>query len=197
MPRFVKTTRLKQKTKYRAELAGTMRSKPRSWVDPFPWVHGTMPEKMVYAELSRRGIPFYFLNDIRLEFPEIDLVKEFQADFMLPNQKIIIEVQGAYWHSKPKTVESDAIKFAFYELYGYRLLAWWDFDILTRLQELFAAEPALVAASLYLPKNLGRTELTPLKRTKVDTSKGIRTLNRKRAQAQAWKRSAVRVRRRK
>lgn len=194
MPRIVKRSRLSQKTDYREQLSGVQRFRKGQWIDPFPWVHGTVPEKMVYAELSRRRIPFYFLNDITFNFPEIELTKEFQADFIIPSLKLIIEVQGAFWHSKPKTVEADAVKMAFYELGGYRVLAWWDFDILSRLHELFAEDAQLTAASVWSREN-NATELTPLKRTKVDTSKGIRTLNRKLADAKAYKRKAVRIKR--
>lgn len=193
MPRLVKSVRLQQKTNYRSDLYGKTRTRKGSnFIDPFPWVHGTLPEKIVYAELSRRHIPFLFLNDIKLSFPEIDLVKEFQADFIIPSLKIIIEVQGAFWHSKPKTVEADAIKLAYYELAGYTALAWWDYDIMSQLHELFAAVPALSAAS-NIKSGAGSGESEVVKRTKVDTSKGIRTLNMKRAQAGRWKRPAVRV----
>jgi len=193
MPRLVRTTRLKQKTKYRVELASRQRVRSDKWVDPFPSVHGTLPEKMVYAELSRRKIPFYFLNDVRLSFPEIDLIKEFQADFIIPSLNIIIEVQGAYWHSKPKTIESDSIKMAYYEMAGYRVIAWYDYDIQYRIHELFAMDPQLTSASNIGAVGIQNHELPPMKRTKVDTSKGIVTMNRKRGIAQAYKRQAVRT----
>lgn len=193
MPRFTKTARLRQRTSYREQLSSRKRFIKGGWVDPFPWVHGTLPEKMVYAELSRRRIPFLFLNDIRLSFPEIELIKEFQADFVIPSLKLIIEVQGAYWHSKPKTIESDALKMAYYELAGYRVLAWWDYDIQSRLIELFAQDPQLNTFSNVTISG-GSSELPAQKRTKVNTSKGIITLNRKRGRAQAYKRQAVRRR---
>lgn len=192
MPRFTKTTRLRQTTDYRSYLAGKQRVRKGRWIDPFPFVHGTLPEKMVYAELSRRGIPFLFLNDVKLSFPEIDLVKEYQADFVIPHLKIIIEVQGAYWHSKPKTVEADAVKMAYYELAGYRVLAWWDFDIITRLQDLFSNSPELTAATKNPTHGTKSYELPAVRRTKINSSKGIITMNRNRGRAQAYKRVAVR-----
>lgn len=193
MPRITKTVRIRQRTEYRAKLAGTERARKGKWTDPFPSVHGTLPEKMVYAELSRRGIPFLFLNDVRLKFPEIDIIKEFQADFVLPQLKMIIEVQGAYWHSKPKTVESDAIKMAYYQLAGYKVLVWWDYDIMTRLHELFEEVPQFRIGKK-LPTHGNRSyELPVVRRTKVNTSKGIITLNRKRGRAGAYKRPTARV----
>ena len=152
------------------------------WVDLFPEIHGTQPEKMVYAELTRRGIPFLFLNDIRFQIPEIDFDKWYQADFVMPDLKLIIEVQGAYWHSMTKTIEEDAYKFAIYQTTGWKALAWWDYDILDHLQELFLAEPLLLAASNTSPR-FKSMELPVQRRTKIDTSKGIRTLNAKRFKA--------------
>lgn len=167
----------------RLERKPSYRLRARQWVDPFPEVHGTVPEKMVYAELTRRGIPFLFLNDINFVIPEIDFNKWYQADFVLPDLKIIIEVQGAFWHSKPATLEADAMKLAVYESTGWKPLAWWDFDILERLQDLFFATPELLAASTF-PQQYGKSaELPVQRRTKVDTSKGIRTLNQRRFRA--------------
>lgn len=159
------------------------RTRNEQWVDPFPLGFGTLPEKMVYAELSRRGIPFYYLNDLRFQIPEIDFDKWYQADFVLPNQKIIIEVQGAFWHSKPATIDEDAYKFAIYQTTGWKPLAWWDYDILDRLQDLFMEVPELVAAS-DTSNHYGRSaELMPQRRMKTDTSKGIRTVNQRRFRA--------------
>lgn len=164
----------------RLGLSERQRARIAAWVDPFPEIHGTLPEKMVYAELSRRGIPFLFLNDIHMQIPDINLDKWYQADFIIPSARIIIEVQGAFWHSKPATVEADAYKLALYEVSGYTALAWWDYDILSRLHELFYETPALNALSSTV-FNYGRSsELSVQRRTKIDTSKGIRTLNERR-----------------
>lgn len=163
------------------------------WVDPYPEVHGTLPEKMVYAELSRMGIPFLFLNDLRFQIPEIEFDKWYQADFVIPHLKLIIEVQGAYWHSMDKTIESDAFKFAIYETVGYKVLAWWDYDIIERLQELILAEPMLVGAATN-PTLVRSTELPVQRRSKVDTSKGIRTLNSRRSRPKSPRTSMRKVR---
>lgn len=164
----------------------------KNWVDPFPHVHGTKPEKMVYQALLERGIRFYFLNEFTYTIPEIDFVKEYQSDFILPDHKIIIEVQGSYWHSKPEAVEADAFKFAVYEQTGWRPLAWWDFDIEVRLHELFAEDPVLRGIPM-LAKNTASTELAPVSRKKQDTSQGIRTMNYRRGQRQAYKKKPVSV----
>jgi very-short-patch-repair endonuclease len=191
MPRYVKR-RQRLSTKIRAERANRFRIRKPHFIDPYPWVHGTLPEKMVYAELSRRAIPFLFLNDIRFQIKEISFDKTYQADFVLPNQKIIIEVNGAYWHSMEKTIEADAFKYAVYQMKGYTVLAWWDYDILERLQQLFAENPALGGKA---PSNeRGSSELPVKSRKKPDTSGGIRTMNRRRGMRLRYKRAAVRQR---
>lgn len=148
-----------------------------TWVDPFPEVHGTKPEKMVYAALTYANIRFYFLNDVTFSDPAIDFFKEYQADFVLPDIKAIIEVQGAFWHSKPKTVEADAFKMAVYESFGYKVYAWWDYEIFSDLSSLLTT---LGVVPTFLVTGGHSGELTPIKRTKIDSSKGIRTLNAKR-----------------
>lgn len=159
----------------------------KRWVDPYPWVHGTEPEKRVYQALSLRGIRFYFLNEYNFNIPEIDFFKEYQVDFILPDQKIIIEVQGYFWHTKPGTIESDAFKFAVYEALGWRPLAWWDYEIIDNVNALCIRD-----GLGGITTNTASSELPPLSRKKQDTSKGIRTLNTKRGQRLAYRKPAVR-----
>lgn len=177
---MARTRKSRLTTKRRIETSGyrTIRGATK-WVDPFPWVHGTLPEKMVYAELTRMGIPFLYLNDLRFTIPEIGFDKFYQADFVIPSVKLIIEVQGAYWHSMEKTIQADAFKFAIYETAGWKVLAWWDYDILQRLHDLVLAEPLLLQLANIKPR-FGSAELPVQRRTKVDSSKGIRTLNTRR-----------------
>ncbi len=166
----------------------------KRWIDPYPEVHGTRPEKIVYEQLVRRGIKFYFLNDFTYSIPEIDFIKEYQTDFVLPDQKIVIEVQGAYWHSKPESIESDAFKLAVYQSAGWHVIAWWDFDIEEDINKLFRNEPLLSGYS-YINNNLN-TELAPVSRKKQDTSQGIRTLNAKRALRVSYRKKAVSIKKR-
>jgi hypothetical protein len=192
MPRFVTKRRKPLSTKERVERAKKIRTNRESFIDPFPEMHGTLPEKMVYAALSMRRIPFLFLNDVHFVFPEIDFDKYYQADFVLPDYKIIIEVQGAYWHSMEKEIESDAFKFAVYEMAGYTILAWWDYDIYSNLAGLFAQNPVLAGFPSFDLFDQGASELPVVRRTKVDTSQGIRTMNERRGLRGAYKRKAVR-----
>lgn len=161
----------------------TRRVRKEQWVDPFPLGFGTLPEKMVYAELTRRNIPFLYLNDMNFVIPEIGFNKWYQADFVIPSLHIIIEVQGAYWHSKPEALEADAFKLAVYESTGWKAFAWWDYDILQRLQDLFFESPELTAASSFALVYGQSSELAVQRRTKTDTSKGIRTVNERRFRA--------------
>lgn len=175
MPR-IKKTRTSSQTRIESSRRYHLYNR-YDWVDPFPEVHGTKPEKMVYSALTLAGIPFYFLNDIKFSRPEIGFLKEYQADFIIPSVKVIIEVQGSYWHSKPKAIEADSYKMAVYETFGYTVLAWWDYQIFTNLAELLTSSGILLTAPRVKPVVGNSTELTPMKRTKVDTSKGIRTMN--------------------
>lgn len=164
----------------------------RGFIDPFPLGFGTLPEKIVYEALSRRGIPFLYLNDIRLVIPEIEFDQWYQADFIIPSLKIIIEVQGAHWHSMPATIDADALKFALYEQTGWKPLAWWDFDILDNVNNLFAQTPELSGYHVRVGSTVS-SEMAVQRRTKTDSSQGIRTLNRKRAERQQYKKKPAAV----
>lgn len=168
----------------------------KKFLDPFPLGFGTLPEKIVYYALSSRGIYFYYLNDVTIDIPELELFKVFQADFVIPDAKIIIEIQGSHWHSMPKVMEEDAFKFAMYTQAGYKPLAWWDYDILSDVNKLFAATPELQTVA-HAHSGTTSYELTPKKRTKTDSSKGIRTLNKRRAQRLVYRKKPATVKTRK
>lgn len=147
------------------------------FIDPYPLGFGTLPEKLVYNALTIAGIEFYYLNDLTFTLPEIDFFKEYQADFYIPGTKTIIEVQGSYWHSKPAAIEADSYKLAVYESFGFNVLIWWDYEIQTNLAQLMASAGVLLNAPR-VHKPIGTSnELTPFKRSKTDTSQGIRTMN--------------------
>jgi hypothetical protein len=168
----------------------------KDFLDLYPLGFGTLPEKIVYAALSARGIPFLYLNDIELTVPEIGFDQFFQADFIIPSLRIIIEVQGAHWHSMAKTIDEDAFKFALYQQDGWTALAWWDFDILNDINALFNKTPALATAAVPHNGNIS-SELAVQRRTKTDSSKGIRTLNARRGARLLYRKKAVTVKGRK
>lgn len=133
MPRaYVRHERLRQEQRKFRVL------KPK-WVDPNWWVEGSDIEKMVMAELLRRGIYFIFRNQNNTIGGSVD--PTWEADFLVPQHKIWIEVQGAYWHSKNNQIKLDAFRYAALEAAGWTPLFWWEWDIKTRLQTLFDQVP--------------------------------------------------------
>lgn len=102
------------------------------WVDPFPWIPGTKPEKMVFAELVKQGFYFIFQGDFPKEDRYVQVSAEdpgFQPDIVVPEWKVIIDPFGDYHHSKESARESDARKLAFYEKKGYEFIHPWSSDI--------------------------------------------------------------------
>lgn len=184
MPRLIDRIRTPIDTQTRQERAGRYRQRRLgAWVDPYPNILGTLPEKMVYAALSEQRIPFVYQAWHRAVLPSFGFDKWYRPDFLIPGAKIILEVQGFYWHSQPDQIESDAFKFAVFQQLGYKILAWWDFDIQSRLLELIAMEPDLVAL-----RNTGPRVFTGHE-VEIDDSKGIRTSNQ--ARTNYGKRQAV------
>jgi hypothetical protein len=105
------------------------------WNDPVPWVWGTLPEKLVFAWLWYKGVPFTFQGNFP-DCPDTLEVEDFRPDFMLDQFKVIIEVQGEYWHSMPAQAEKDAYKFAIYEYMHWKVYWFWETEILTDLATL-------------------------------------------------------------
>lgn len=190
MPRFTVKRKGRLKTSVRAERASKLRVRKQGWVDPYPFIMGTVPEKYVYSELSKRNIPFLFQNELRFVIPEIEYDNWFRPDIAIPSLRIIIEVQGSYWHSKPEQIEKDAFKFAIYQELGWKVLIWWDFDILEDLPRLFAEEPAFIPYQVDY-RNTKSTEYIENKKY-IDDTKGIATMNRNRGLRKAYKKRAVR-----
>ena len=91
---------------------------PPEFIDYWASVPATYPEKLVFAELARRGVSFYFsylFGDIPFT---PDKEERYRPDFILPDYKVIIEVAGAYWHTRPGMWEYDIVKLGLYEAAG-------------------------------------------------------------------------------
>lgn len=174
MPRFVDRTRRPLTAEERRRRDSIQRSYAGGWVDPYPTVMGTRPEKIVYAQLMMRGINFYFQSMLLVNLPLLRISKEYRPDFILPDLKIVIEVQGVYFHSKPESIESDAYKQALYNMMGYKVLAWWDYEIEENVVDLFIKEPLLAQRG----GSGGR--IVTKKDKSIDDLKGLRTTNRRR-----------------
>lgn len=101
------------------------------WVDPYLDIPGSSIEKMVLAELARRQVFFIFRAQKNDLGGFVD--PNWEADFLLPQHKIWIEVQGSYWHSLPGQIENDALRYASIEMAGWKPHFLWEWDIRTRL----------------------------------------------------------------
>lgn len=110
-----------------------------TWIDPWWFIVGSEPEKMVMAELARRGIYFQFREPSNDLGGYVD--PTWEADIKVPQHKIWIEIQGAYYHTLPGQLKSDAIRFAAIKMAGWRPLFWWEWDIRARLNDLFDEVP--------------------------------------------------------
>ena len=118
------------------------------WKDPFWWIQGSVPEKMVMAELVRRGIYFEHTpqsNPIKWPAAVRDAAlsdpSKWEADFFFPQYKIWLEVNGFYFHTLPGAPEADALRATLIEAAGWRYIVFWDYDILSRLNDIMDAVP--------------------------------------------------------
>jgi hypothetical protein len=95
------------------------------WIDPFPHIPGTEPEKRVFALLVAKGIYFIYQGQI----PEFEKGKNspmyflapsnYKPDFVLPEYKLIIDPFSPFHHSQKEAVDRDIRKVASYAAAGY------------------------------------------------------------------------------
>lgn len=109
------------------------------WIDPFPWIQGSSIEKMVMAELVRRGI--YFIHTPQNNTIGGLVDPTWEPDFLFPQFKIWMEIQGLYFHTLPGAIEADSLRFAIIEASGWRPIFWWEDDIRTRLVDIMNEVP--------------------------------------------------------
>ena len=109
------------------------------FVDPWWFIMGSEPEKMVMAELARRGIYFQYREPENTLGGYVD--PTWEADIKCPQHKIWIEVQGAYYHTLPGQLKKDAYREAAIKHAGWTALFWWEWDIRARLHWLFDQVP--------------------------------------------------------
>lgn len=99
------------------------------YLDYFPHIDGTRPEKIIFNELARRRINFYFsvyFGDIPFT---TDSSERYRPDFLLPDYNIIIDIQGVYWHTRPGKYESDYFRAALLEGAGWKIYLLTDLEI--------------------------------------------------------------------
>lgn len=101
------------------------------WIDPYPNIPGTEPEKRTFAALIQMGIFFTF----QAQLPEskkglfVQLLDPgFKPDFLLPEYKLIIDPFSPYHHSLPEAINRDSRKDATYRALGYSFWHPWAED---------------------------------------------------------------------
>lgn len=107
----------------RRQTPGKIRLRKPQWVDPYPLVEGTEPEKRVFEMLHRLHIYFIFQGNIP-EFekgsPMFFLNKpNYKPDFVLPEYRIIIDPFSPFHHSLKEQAARDAIKIPTFGIAGY------------------------------------------------------------------------------
>jgi hypothetical protein len=142
------------------------------WVDPFPNLQGSVPEKMVMAELVRRKIFFQHSTTGNEVGGEVD--PTWKADFLFPQFKIWLEVQGSYFHTLPGAVEHDALRFTTVEAAGWRPIFWWEEDIRARLQEIMNEIPEFYFVDAAANVGMTSVGLPFFEGEAPDTLKGLR-----------------------
>lgn len=96
--------------------------KPR-WVDPFPMIPGTEPEKRVFALLVQMRLFFIYQGQV----PEFEkghpmfflAPPNYKPDFILPEYRLIIDPFSPFHHSQDEAVARDVKKVARYAAAGY------------------------------------------------------------------------------
>lgn len=105
------------------------------FIDYWSEIPGTIPEKIVFAELVRRQINFYFSWYFGNMTITPYIYERYRPDFYLPDYKIIIEVFGAYWHTRPGMYEHDLVKAITYTAAGYTFYVLSDIAVLNNVIE--------------------------------------------------------------
>lgn len=116
---------------------------PPGFVDYCPDVPATFPEKLVFAELIRRQVNFYFswyLGDLPITPTEQEHLR---PDFILPDYNIIIEIYGVYWHTRPGAFEHDAYRAMLLMASGYKVHILTDYEVIRNVKEAIDTIPEL------------------------------------------------------
>lgn len=129
----------RRRARTRVQVRRTRRQNPTKlgikkavWVDPFPYIPGTEPEKRIFEALHILGIYFKF----QAQVPEFEKggTQYFMApvgykpDFVLPEYRIILDPFSPFHHSEQAARIRDADKVARYELIGYKYYHPWALD---------------------------------------------------------------------
>lgn len=83
----------------------------------------TKPEKLMAVILSELGFEF------KHYFPCWKIEHSFVADFYLPDFRIIIEVDGLYWHKFPHGRDIDSARNKELEAAGFHVIRFWENEL--------------------------------------------------------------------
>lgn len=118
------------------------------FIDYYPDMLATRPEKIVFQALVERRINFY-LAPYWGDFPFTpDKSEKSRPDFLLPDYKIIIEVLSVYWHSRAGVPNRDAVRNALYVASGYKVYYFTDEQIYENVDALLNTIPELVSPAI-------------------------------------------------
>jgi hypothetical protein len=100
------------------------------FIDYWPDIPGTIPEKLIFEELVRLQVNFHFawyFGDLKVT---PDKRERYRPDFWLPDYNIIIEVAGVYWHTRPGKFEDDALRTFYLQAEGFKTYILTDQEVL-------------------------------------------------------------------
>ena len=103
---------------------------PPEFIDYWEAIPATLPEKLIFAELVRRQVSFYF-SWFFGDLPFTEETEHYRPDFVLPDYRVIIEVAGVYWHTRPGMWEYDYGRLGLLTAAGYAVYIFTDLEILT------------------------------------------------------------------
>lgn len=85
-------------------------------------------------ELKGRQI----LQDLKVDFKEqVLMFNKFLVDVLVEKQKLIIQWDGVYWHTKPKRIELDKSQDSYMKKCGYKVIRVTDEDIKNNLNQVY------------------------------------------------------------
>ena len=149
MPRFL-LRRTEAQRAYRRQRRGyrwDTNQRAIEFVDYFRLQGATLPEMMVYTELVRRNVPFAYAKYLG-DIPFTEEGEKYRPDFTLDDYRIIIRVQGVYWHTRPGDAENDARQAMLLTMLGWKVYDLWEMDILKNVRAAVDAIPELIAPSI-------------------------------------------------
>ena len=88
------------------------------------------PETVIINLLKINNLPFVYTGD------GSKIIDRFNPDFIHKTKKLIIEVNGDYWHNLPNVIEKDKRKYLTYTKYGYKTLVIWGHELLNKTKVL-------------------------------------------------------------